>query len=349
MVTHEVVADEKIRVIMPASGGSQGGNRINEKVLSVLTDIYGKEQIELTKQRFPKEWHSLQARIERQKKRFQYGKRFIISIPTKIEDHLQHILKKGIPPKGIIFNDDFDIVIKEEGVHSIFDATKTNILYDAQKVLSILQKQEGDAYKLDYILMVGGFSQSKIIQQAIMDKFQTEGCKVILPREADVAVLKGAVLFGHCQNEIVSRIARRTYGFGCSQPFNADIHDVKYRFRNKDNKVRCNKIFSAMVEKGDIVEVSSRKEEIYYLLREQTELTISLYCMDRKPRKDAIEYTDGKDVTKLGQVTIATKSDKAKAERKVVVSMFFGQTEITVEAYDETSNQRVHAIVDLMT
>ena len=286
------------------------------------------------------------ARFERHKRRFKYNCSFLIAIPSEIEEYLVNKPKTGIPPNGFIINEDFDIVLKEQGVHYLFKEAVTNILYDAQKVITYMQKCHKGSPSLTYVLMVGGLSQSEIVQGAVRKHFEHGGCKVIIPREADVAVLKGAVLFGHSQTGVVSRISRRTYGFGSSQPFDPKIHDAKYKFRNKDNRLRCNKIFTPIVEMGDVIEVKSRKEDVYDLLSQQTELKISLYSMNRKPRKDKVEYTDDKDVARLGDIAILTPDLTGGSDRKVVVSMSFGQTEITVEAFDKTSGQRVKAIVD---
>ena len=47
----------------------------------------------------------------------------------------------------------------------------------------------------DTIILVGGFSESEILQQAIYKSFPKK--RLIIPQEAGLAVLKGAVLFGH--------------------------------------------------------------------------------------------------------------------------------------------------------
>jgi hypothetical protein len=48
---------------------------------------------------------------------------------------------------------------------------------------------------------------------------------VVVPEDAELAVLKGAVLFGHKPDYIVARIARYTYGVRISSDFNQDIHE----------------------------------------------------------------------------------------------------------------------------
>lgn len=60
-------------------------------------------------------------------------------------------------------------------------------------IREILSKPEAIGTKV--ILIVGGFSECQIVQDAIRKAFPE--CRVVVPHEAGLAVLKGAVLFGH--------------------------------------------------------------------------------------------------------------------------------------------------------
>jgi molecular chaperone DnaK (HSP70) len=48
---------------------------------------------------------------------------------------------------------------------------------------------------LSTILMVGGFSECPLIQDAVQAAFPDK--RIIIPEDAGMSVLKGAVLFGH--------------------------------------------------------------------------------------------------------------------------------------------------------
>lgn len=51
------------------------------------------------------------------------------------------------------------------------------------------------------LLMVGGFSESPMMSDAVMNAFPSK--RVIVPEDAGLAVLKGAVLFGHQSNYVL--------------------------------------------------------------------------------------------------------------------------------------------------
>ena len=68
-------------------------------------------------------------------------------------------------------------------------------------------------------LMVGGFSESEIFQKAIRSDFPVY--RIVIPQEADISVLKGAVVFGHDQttiNEIIAKYGDRTENFKLVDP-----------------------------------------------------------------------------------------------------------------------------------
>ena len=75
---------------------------------------------------------------------------------------------------------------------------------------------------VDSLCMVGGYSESVILQT-----FIRETCKdktVIIPANAGLAVLKGAVLYGHDPSVIAERKCRFIYGTACSLQFDETKH-----------------------------------------------------------------------------------------------------------------------------
>ena len=88
-------------------------------------------------------------------------------------------------------------------------------------ISGVLKKMKGSNRKM--IVLVDGFSGCKIIQDNIKSFYPNHS--VIVPEDAELAVLKGAVLFGHKPDYIAARIARYTYGVKTMKNFNPDIHE----------------------------------------------------------------------------------------------------------------------------
>jgi hypothetical protein len=80
---------------------------------------------------------------------------------------------------------------------------------------------------------------------------------VIVPEDVELAVLKGAVLFGHKPDYIVARIARYTYGVECRNDFNPDIHEPG-RCIVVNGQKECDSIFDMYMKTGSVVELGAK-------------------------------------------------------------------------------------------
>jgi hypothetical protein len=79
--------------------------------------------------------------------------------------------------------------------------------------------------------MVGGFSECELVQDAIRDKIGTS-MKLIIPVEAGLAVLKGAVLFGLQP----IRIVLKSDNFGLSNNFPISLIKLSMVGLNRSRK-----------------------------------------------------------------------------------------------------------------
>lgn len=113
--------------------------------------------------------------------------------------------------------------------------------------------------------------------------------RVVIPQEAGLAVLKGAVLFGDNPNVIDCRIAQRTYGIASTSNFNFRIHKESKKIR-VNGVDKCNDLFSMHVKKDDELYLNVAKTEKTYtpLKADQTGMRISLH----KSTNDETMYMD---------------------------------------------------------
>jgi molecular chaperone DnaK (HSP70) len=81
----------------------------------------------------------------------------------------------------------------------LFDKTINNIV---SLVKDVLRKPA--AKNVPLLLLVGGFAECPLVQSAIKTHFPNK--RIIIPEEAGLSVLKGAVLFGHKPDYIASRV-----------------------------------------------------------------------------------------------------------------------------------------------
>lgn len=195
---------------------------------------------------------------------------------------------------------------------------------------------------VETILMVGGFSECKLVQECVKNHFSH--MRIIIPDEAGLAVVKGAVLFGHNPHTIVSRITKFTYGVKSTRNFRrGDPEDKKIIVRGVE---KCSDVFSTHVEIDTTVSVGEPLEPQYYnpLYRDQTEVTVPVYVStDQHPR-----YTTDRTCTYLGKIVVPLSPPQGNEEREIEVRMTFGGTELTVEAKDTKSKKTLSASFDFL-
>jgi hypothetical protein len=78
-----------------------------------------------------------------------------------------------------------------------------------------------------------------------------------------MSVLKGAVLFGHRPDFILSRVMKCSYGVKTNIPFDKRRHDVKQKVL-MDGEEKCDNIFSQIIEKDKMVEAGTKVLKSYF-------------------------------------------------------------------------------------
>jgi molecular chaperone DnaK (HSP70) len=96
------------------------------------------------------------------------------------------------------------------------------------------------------LLLVGGFAECPLVQAAMKRNFPNK--RIIIPEEAGLSVLKGAVLFGHKPDYIASRVMRFSYGADIVELFDPENHEEHRKY-------------SLPLELGDIQQIHQPKEE----------------------------------------------------------------------------------------
>ncbi|KAL4230330.1 Heat shock 70 kDa protein 12A [Mactra antiquata] len=187
-------------------------------------------------------------------------------------------------------------------------------------------------------LMVGGLSESEMIQDAIMTALPRG--KVIIPAESGLTVLKGAVIFGHRPIAITSRKSKYTYGFNISPPFDPTIHPEDHRV-SVGGVDRCRDVFKKYILEGETVRFGDAKSGTHIThSSNQREMILKVYAC---PRPDPV-FVDDEDVRYLGKVVVNIPESAARV--RVEVKMMFGETELNVEAIEMSQRTKISAFFD---
>ena len=88
-----------------------------------------------------------------------------------------------------------------------------------KKVADLLKDARGTGSPVNFVFMVGGFSESPYLKAHIKSKFEVDGLSILVPKRPQVSVIRGACMFGLNPRSITSRISKKTYGINTLTTF----------------------------------------------------------------------------------------------------------------------------------
>lgn len=191
----------KLHVLRRASWGDCGGAMVENTFGQMLVDIVGEEFMDSFRQNYTVEYidilRAFNIKIREGMGRYYITRKITFVIPSRFLEKYQEqfgtdVSKRTLETRyakslkwyGGKMQIDIDLF------QSFFDPANKKIVHCIREMLSKPEVKETNV-----ILMVGSFSECEIVQEAIRKAFPE--CQVVVPYEAGLAILKGAVLFGH--------------------------------------------------------------------------------------------------------------------------------------------------------
>ena len=169
---------------------------------------------------------------------------------------------------------------------------------------------------------------------------------MLIPIDASVAVVQGAVMFGQKTHVIDSRIMRTTYGLATNHTFDPNVHpeDKKHVV---EGVALCKDCFDILVKEEDVVHVGETKRFSNYqpIEKSQTSVSFRFYTSSSAAAK---YITDAAVGPSIGQVVVKSPEIWKGTDRQLDVCVHFGGTEIKVTAVDMTSGNTATAYLDFL-
>lgn len=347
---HEIQKDGRIRELELASGGPWGGTYVDKAFYKVLSEILGSKEFETYKREHALDVMEIYREFELQKRFLESeceqgeqktpSRNITIKMPVTLKNYCKQIHHKDIQVvtseascgEGLTWNLD-KLRISSKRLSDMFSEVCDDIV---KHITKLLESSKVKGTKT--ILMVGGFSESQFLEGKIRSSFPD--MDVVVPKEAGLAVLKGAVLFGHEPNEISVRVARLTYGVCTCEEFDK-VKELHPRTKPKlmNNKYYCENIFSKHVQKGDVLEKEETQEGRPYvpLHPGQKSIIFNIYTST----EDNPKFIDDDGCKYLGTLEVDLSKLNYGSRKSVRVKFIFGGTEIKVVGKIEDTNEEV--------
>ncbi|XP_060566321.1 heat shock 70 kDa protein 12A-like [Ruditapes philippinarum] len=337
VTAHQIMPDGILKEIKQATGGDWGGTKVDQAFENFLSEITGEGVMDSFKNKAMEDYLDLMRCFEVKKREIKATseRQVSLKIPVALIDQTKE--HTGITVREKIqktkYKDQLDLAgdkirLDADIMKGFFTESLENIVNHLEDLFRLPQLKECQA-----ILMVGGYSESSILQERIRACFREKN--VIIPADAGLAVLKGAVIFGHNPSLIAERICRFTYGTAITHKKKSTCTHRKTTTFIAEEEERCMNIFDAHVSAGDIVKVGEWQEEKLYtpIHKTQTSLLFSIYCTkDRSP-----ELVTDSGCVKLGEVRLLMPDTTGGVDREAFASFRFGGTELEVKVNDKSA------------
>ncbi|KAL6459491.1 hypothetical protein MHYP_G00329630 [Metynnis hypsauchen] len=338
ITVHEVVDGGHLKELHSISGNDMGGQRVDKNFSSFLRKIFSDKMFDEFMEDHP-------AELQRLMYDFSTCKRYDGNILLPFPHSLQNIAEKSKSIEDYLKGisgaewESGQILLTQEKMRSLHDDSLRAI---ERLIRDILKKPN---LKIRYLLLVGGFALSPYVNKFVREKFGSR-CTVICPVEAQLAVLKGAVMFGMMPNVVESRISLFTYGVSECEEFNESKHRGKSTFLNKDGVKYCNVCFYGLVQKDESVRCDEVRDYIFGPVeRDQTSMQFRFYCTESK----SPEFVDEEGMKKIGSFLVSMPDVRRGFNRSVRLEVKFGFTEMKATATDIESGETSSVKLDFMS
>lgn len=257
ITVQEITADKRMRSVFSVSGGPWGGSKVNAEFIGFLIEIFGNEVIRRLQKNDPADYLEIIREFE-MKKRYKSTHTkgdIVIRLPLSLQETYTKFNEWDF--QNAVRRATADVSLKKDKMH--ITVSKFNSFFE-RSIGNIVQHmktlQEEMPAPVSAILMVGGFSECPLVNEAVKNAFPS--VHVVTPIDCDLSVLKGAVLYGHRPEAITARYCNYSVGISINKPYNPTEH-VKADTFLSGNMLKCGNCFEKFYSQGDIIEVGETR------------------------------------------------------------------------------------------
>ncbi|XP_029310205.1 heat shock 70 kDa protein 12B isoform X2 [Cottoperca gobio] len=188
-----------LKELYKASGGPYGAVGVDLAFEAMLCQIFGEDFIQSFKAKRPAAWVDLTIAFEARKRTAAPGRTnaLNISLPFSFIDYYKR--HRGQSVEAALRKSNMNIVkwssqgmlrLTQEAMNELFQPTVVNIVKHIEELMA-----KPEVCSVRFLFLVGGFAESPILQKAVQ-RAVGRTCRIIIPHDVGLTILKGAVLFG---------------------------------------------------------------------------------------------------------------------------------------------------------
>ncbi|NWX01928.1 HS12A protein, partial [Caloenas nicobarica] len=350
ITVHQIRLPEgHLKELYKATGGPYGSLGVDYEFEKLLCKIFGEDFIEQFKIKRPAAWVDLMIAFESRKRAAAPDRTnpLNITLPFSFIDYYKkfrgHSVEHALRKSNVDFvkwSSQGMLRMSPDAMNALFKPTIDQIV---QHLSDVFDKPEVTNVK--FLFLVGGFAESPLLQQAVQSAFGSR-CRVIIPQDVGLTILKGAVLFGLDPAVIKVRRSPLTYGVGVLNRFVEGKHPPE-KLLIKDGTRWCTDVFDKFISADQSIALGETVTRSYTPAKpSQLVIVINIYSSEQ----DNVSFITESGVKKCGTLRLDLTGTDASVpnRREIKTLMQFGDTEIKAMAIDVATSKSVKVGIDFL-
>ncbi|XP_004050204.5 heat shock 70 kDa protein 12A isoform X1 [Gorilla gorilla gorilla] len=351
LTVHQIRLPEgHLKELYKATGGPYGSLGVDYEFEKLLYKIFGEDFIEQFKIKRPAAWVDLMIAFESRKRAAAPDRTnpLNITLPFSFIDYYKkfrgHSVEHALRKSNVDFvkwSSQGMLRMSPDAMNALFKPTIDSII---EHLRDLFQKPEVSTVK--FLFLVGGFAEAPLLQQAVQAAFGDQ-CRIIIPQDVGLTILKGAVLFGLDPTVIKVRRSPLTYGVGVLNRYVEGKHPPE-KLLVKDGTRWCTDVFDKFISADQSVALGELVKRSYTPAKpSQLVIVINIYSSEH----DNVSFITDPGVKKCGTLRLdltGTSGTAVPARREIQTLMQFGDTEIKATAIDIATSKSVKVGIDFL-
>uniref|UniRef100_A0A8C5QLT4 Heat shock 70 kDa protein 12A n=1 Tax=Leptobrachium leishanense TaxID=445787 RepID=A0A8C5QLT4_9ANUR len=339
-----------VRPVLCVLWGPYGSLGVDYEFERLLCKIFGDDFIDQFKVKRPAAWVDLMIAFESRKRAAAPDRinPLNITLPFSFIDYYKkfrgHSVEHALRKSNVDFvkwSSQGMLRMNPDAMNALFKPTIDHII---EHLTNLFQKPEVSGVK--FLFLVGGFAESPLLQLAVQQAFGDQ-CRVIIPHDVGLTILKGAVLFGLDPGLIKVRRSPMTYGVGVLNRYVEGKHPAE-KLLLKDGTRWCTDVLDKFIMADQSVALGETVKRSYTPAKpSQLMIIINIYSSEQ----DDVNFITDPGVKKCGTLRLdltGSEGSPSQNRREIQTIMQFGDTEIKVMAVDVATSRNVKVCIDFL-
>lgn len=202
ITVHHKDGSGSLKQVIPPTRCPWGGNSVDDQFYYFLEKCFSSKVIDIFQKTEPRCFLDLFREFETSKRAFRLDQtqsvtvRIPVSLLQLVSKHTDKLAALEQSPRGdsSIYIRGDKLCIKGNTFKDLFKPAIEELVKQFQAMLRHEKLKD-----LEIIVMIGGFSGCNLVQSEIKERFGRD-LEIYIPDETEIAVVKGAVIYGHSQN-----------------------------------------------------------------------------------------------------------------------------------------------------